>query len=328
MLRPYGKFPVLKPKLREQILEEVVLCPLEIRSFAYSKEEWTKYVMFLLLREFSEWEGFMSKEYRYKKSWKILVALVVAMVMGFSMCMIFIPPKGFWMVVFVVVLLLLAILLLIIMYIRRAGICISVEGNAVIYKDHRKEKKILFNTISHLKFNLFTDVGLKIVSENNTIQISTGLQNISDFLQELKNAINQKELSINYDRKKFFSFFKMAVSEDQSWARGDPIFWKSNVITILSAVIGAVCAISSRLSSFEVFMWILLSMFWPSVCYSYAEEIFRRRLLKQIDEQSLTYPPRDIAYEKALYRKVLIFGALIYIVISIVAALFSIIIKK
>jgi hypothetical protein len=284
----------------------------------------------------------MSKEYQYIKN--IRSENIANIVIVFSICLIPLlftqilelrgknmlgfPPKGFYMVMFGAASL-LAILVSIVEYIRKVGIRVSVEGDAIIYKDRRKEKKILFNTISHLKFYLVSS-GIKIVSENNTIQLFMGLQNISDFLQELKNAIDQKELSINYDRKKFFSFFKGAVYLDQRWARMYSISWKFIVIIILSSIITeAVCAISSRLSSSGViFWWILLSIVWPYICYSYAENIFRRRLVKQIDEQSLTYPPRDIAYEKALYRKVLIFGALIYIVISIVAALFSIIIKK
>ena len=274
----------------------------------------------------------MSKEYQYKKN--IRLVSIASIVMVFSLLLIITLamqilglmgknmlgfPINFMMVVFGAALL-LTILLSIMRYIRKVGICVSVEGDAIIYKDRLKEKKILFNTISHLKFHLFSsDSWIKIASENNTIQISIGLQNISDFLQELKNAIDQKEPSINYDRMRFFSFFKMAVSSDQGLARMYPIFWKFMVIIILSAVIGAVCAILSRPSSFGVIWWILLSMLWPTICYSYAENIFGRRLVKQIDEQSFTYPPRDIAYEKALYRKVLIFGALIYIVISIVA---------
>ena len=162
---------------------------------------------------------------------------------------------------------------------------------------------------------------IKIVSKNNTIRLTVVLQNIGDFLQELKNALDQNGLSSCYDRKKFFRFFKTAVYADQSWTRLYSIFSKFILATVLSAIIGVIYAISTHLSILGIILWVILSTLWPTIICIYTEFIFVRRIAKQSNEESFKCPPQDRTYEKAFYRKAVLFGTLIYFIIATFACI-------
>jgi hypothetical protein len=89
-----------------------------------------------------------------------------------------------------------------------------------IYTNRKGVIIIPFDTITHLKFPSvkYTGGWIKIVSPKNSIRLTVVIQDIGDFLQELKNALDRKEFSNCYNRKKMFSFFKTAEFSNQCWS--------------------------------------------------------------------------------------------------------------
>lgn len=271
----------------------------------------------------------MNKEYRYRKHIRwgqyLIPALFIFLIIilwGVALFVVFM--KGIASKALIAGVPLFSFLLILegsllwYIYYRMAGIRVSVGEDALIYRNRRGEKNIPFDAISCLKFPSIPYTGgwIKIISKSNTIRLTVVLQNIGDFLQELKNALDHKGLCGCYDRRKFFRFLKTSVYADQSWERLYSIFRKLILATVLSASAGGIYAISTGLGIFRIISWIALSIIWPAAIYLYAEFMFARRLAKQSNEELFTCPPRDKAYEKSLYLKTAIFGISFYFIVS------------
>jgi len=205
-------------------------------------------------------------------------------------------------------------------YWRMAGVCISLNGESIIYKYRRGEKRIPFDNISHLKFFSFPYLGgwIKIISKDHTIRLTVALENISNFLQELKTALDQRGLSDVYDRAKFFSFLKTAVVVEQSGTRLYTIFWKLILITIVAGGIGFIFAMLSHYGIQGMKFWIIISALWPTVIYLASEIIFAWRIAKKSVKESFSCPPPDPVYERIVYRKAILIGTALYLGVSIV----------
>jgi len=200
------------------------------------------------------------------------------------------------------------------LYYRLAGISVSIGDEAIVYKHRRGKKRIPFDEITGLKFPSARYVGgwIKIISKNDTIRLTTAVENISDFLQELKASLDNRRLSDRYDRAQFFRFLKTAVYLGQSWARAYLVLWRLVVLTIFSAVIGFVLAVLGSPGSLGRVVWVSVSFLWPTVVYLATEVVFARRIAKGSDEESFTCPSRDIVYETILYDKAVRLGASLY----------------
>lgn len=207
------------------------------------------------------------------------------------------------------------------LYWRIAGISITFNDKAIFYKYRGGEKIIQFDEIIYLKFSSLPYLGgwIKIASKTDTIRLTVALSNIGDFLKKLKEALDNRGLSDRYHTEKFFRFFKTAVSMDQSWQRLYKIFWKLILITVIAGIIGFVFVRFLQYQKQSIKPWLMISALWPTIIYSFTEIIFARRIAKKSAKESFTCPPRDIAYEKSIYRKAILIGVLLYFAVSAVA---------
>ena len=149
----------------------------------------------------------MSKEYRYRNHIRwgqyVIPILFGFIVIGLCGCLgiplasesmslpalLLVPALSF-------ILLLEGILLWYLFY-RLAGICVSISDDAIIYKYRRGEKRIQLDSISRLKFPSLPYVGgwVKITSKNDKIRLTVVVEDIGDFLQELKASLDNRGLS-------------------------------------------------------------------------------------------------------------------------------------
>ena len=53
--------------------------------------------------------------------------------------------------------------------------------------------------------------------------------------------------------------------------------------------------------------------------YVFTEVVFGLRIAREADEEAFTFPPRDTAYERAVYHKALRWGGLMYLAASAAA---------
>ncbi|HIJ66500.1 MAG TPA: hypothetical protein HPP77_11185 [Candidatus Hydrogenedentes bacterium] len=203
------------------------------------------------------------------------------------------------------VVLLLEALLLWYLFYRMAGVRVFIEKDWVVYRSHTSEKHISFHDIIELKFPSVRYVGgwVKIVSHSDAIRLTVVLEDIGDFLQELKTALDNRNLSHRYDRAKFFRFLKTAIYADHSWARLYSIFWKLILITVLSVAVGLFFAMVAGTGILGLILWLSASFYWPLAVWIGAEIVLMRTVGAESVEETFTFPIRDTAYEKAVYRK-------------------------
>ncbi|HIJ66245.1 MAG TPA: hypothetical protein HPP77_09885 [Candidatus Hydrogenedentes bacterium] len=95
---------------------------------------------------------------------------------------------------------------------RVAGVAVSVDKECLIYKSRTGEKHIPFDDITELRSPLipYLNGWVKIVSGHDVIRLTIFLEDIGDFLEELKAALDSRGLSDRYDRAKLARFLKTA----------------------------------------------------------------------------------------------------------------------
>ena len=271
----------------------------------------------------------MGKEYRYRKhiSWMQYALPIISFIFCIIVLLTFLRIPFFTSKPHLLLPLLIAFAFYTLFlcgilwypFYRLAGIRISVDEEAIVYKFRRGEKRIPFESISQLKFPSvrYTGGWVKIISQEHTIRLTVVVENIGDFLQELKNGLDKKGLSDLYDKAKLFNFLKTASYADYSWARLYMIFGKLVLFTILNIIIALVFSALAQTGPFIMALWTLISILFPLTVYLIKEFTFARRIAKKSDEKSFILPPRDTAHEQVVFRKALINGELLYFGISI-----------
>ncbi len=108
---------------------------------------------------------------------------------------------------------------------RFTKVRVSTEDDALVYRNAKGETRILYRSISELKFPSVRYLGgwIKIISRDDSIRLTVVVEGIALFLCELKLGLHRNESSALYDNEKFFRFFKTAAYCDESWARSHEI---------------------------------------------------------------------------------------------------------
>lgn len=271
----------------------------------------------------------MGKEYRYRKHirWGQYVicaffALLFLFMVGIGGYLAWTPKATFTVIpfAFFAIVELIAGGVLWYSYYRLAGTVISVDHNAIVYKCRGSEKRFPIENV-YLEFAAIRYFGgwLKIKSKKDTIRITVVLEDINGFVQELKAALDNKQLSNHYDSHKLFSFLKTAVYTDQNWERMYAIFGKLFLmifvisITILNGYVFATIPIWGIIVAL---FWVFFSTAWIVTAYTIAEIILMRQVAKKSVETTFTFPPRDMSYEKQVFDKTITWGGITYLLVS------------
>ncbi len=203
-------------------------------------------------------------------------------------------------------------------YRRLAVTRVSFDEQGIVWYRGRNRTHLPFEEISKLSFPSVSYTGgwIKIVYGDKKFRLTVVLENISGFLAELKSALDDRGLSERYDQTKFFKFTKTATYSDQSWDRFYSIFWKLLALSGLAVILGLAFATLNGSGFLGILVWTTASLLWPIAVWVVAELILMRRFAKRCDKNSLTCPPRDIPYEKALLQKGALWGTVIYLAVS------------
>ena len=197
---------------------------------------------------------------------------------------------------------------------RLASVGVSIDDDCLVYDSSHAHVTIALEQITRLTFPSIRYVGgwVKVVSQERNIRLTVVLEGIAEFLQELKAALDRKGLQDRYDRRAFFRFLKTAAISDQSWERLYSIFWKGALLSVLTALMGYALAGLNGTGVLGKVWWTAISFYWPTVVFIVTEVAFARRLAKEADEEPFTFPPRDVTYERAVYRGAVWWGCLTY----------------
>jgi hypothetical protein len=110
-----------------------------------------------------------------------------------------------------------------------------------------------------------------------------------------------------------FKFFKLATLADQSWDRFSSEFWKACGGVLAGGVLGLMISIALGGDAIEIVLWVGASLVWSLIVWLLPEMVFLRRLAKSADEESFTCAPRDLAWEKEVYRRTIAWGLALYL---------------
>ena len=201
------------------------------------------------------------------------------------------------------------------LYWRLAGIAISLERDALVYRHRRGEDRLPYDRIGPLGFPSARYLGgwVALRSGEKTIRLTVVVEGIGALLRELKAALDARGLSASYDAKRLYAFMKTAEFSDQGWERTYEVFWTLVLATLGAALVGVLFALLVHARGGAMLLWIVVSTLWPVFIYATAEVLFGRRIAKLSDEASFTCPPRDRAWERAIYRKAMMWGAGLYL---------------
>jgi len=131
-------------------------------------------------------------------------------------------------IVFVIVILIVLIIMLLevgIIYLvllkRFKSINVTLTDDAIVYNNAKKQIIIPYEDIQKLVFPSvkYTGGWIKIVYKGGSIRLTVVLEHIGDFVYELKQKMDDREMAHVYNEKKLVSFFKTAVFADESWER-------------------------------------------------------------------------------------------------------------
>jgi hypothetical protein len=201
------------------------------------------------------------------------------------------------------------------MYWRLAGIAIRVQPDAFVYRNRSGEKRLAYDRIGPLHFPGAPYLGgwVALRAGDETVRLTVVVEGIGELLRELKAALDARGLSASYQRGRLYAFMKTAEYADQSWERIYEVFWKLVLATLGGVLAGVLFALLVHARGGAMLLWILISALWPVLVYSAAEVVFGRRVAKRSDEASFSCPPRDPQWERAVYRKAILWGAGLYL---------------
>ena len=204
------------------------------------------------------------------------------------------------------------------LYYRLAGVCIALEDDALVYRSRAGEERLPFDRLLSLASPSVRYAGgwLTARTEEKAVRIPVGVKGVGELLRGLKTALDARGLSDRYDRAQLFRFLKTAEFADQSWERVYGIFWKYLLATLAGAALGVVLGLLASAHPLVIISGATVSALWPTGIYLATEILFGRRLAKLSEEASLTCPPRDREWERAVYRKVMAWGLGSYLVFA------------
>ena len=193
--------------------------------------------------------------------------------------------------------------------------------DGIVYRNVKGETFVAYEDITELRFPSIKYAGgwLKIVHRHGDIKLTVVLENIGEFLKNLREELDKRGMQEVYDEKAIYSFYKTAYYSDQSWERvysyirGLLLFIGGNL------TISLIFVALTKNDGFR-FIAVITAALFPTIAFIVSEVIIGRKLARGASEESFTVPARDKVFEIKTYKR--IFG--IYSVVYILFLAFSV----
>jgi len=205
---------------------------------------------------------------------------------------------------------------------RFKSISVSLTEDAIVYNNSKTQTIVPYEEIEKLEFPSIKYTGgwVKIVHKGGNIRLTVVLENIGDFICELKKKLQEKNMTQVYHEKKFFSFLKTAVFSDESWDRiycnlklHLGLFYGCMVMTIVMLKLNEYSSYSK--------LFILGSLFTPLLGYLLGEIIIGSKVKKRVKEVESIIMPRDRDFEQKVIRLCGIGATFVYLFVILVFVL-------
>ncbi|MBS5936997.1 hypothetical protein E5347_01065 [Clostridium sartagoforme] len=194
---------------------------------------------------------------------------------------------------------------------------VKLDEEAIIYNNKKKKIVIPYDDIISMRYPSIRYTGgwMEIKYNGGKIRLTVVLENIGDFMYNLKEILDKRGRSAVYNEKKSFNFFKTATFSDESWERIYKIYKYLLSIEYLSVFIAIF------LSRFGViqnnFTSIIVFFLAPTIGYLISEIIIGTRVSKRVVHDEFRVIPRDLSKETKFARILIAVSTLICIFIMV-----------
>ena len=211
------------------------------------------------------------------------------------------------------------LLIYLIMYKRFKKINVTLTEDRIIYNNAKGEIIIPYENIKALKFPSIKYTGgwLKIKHSNGNIRLTVVLENIGDMVKNLKNKLDEKNMSDVYDEKSMHKFFKTAKYSDQSWERVYEYFKFLIFFIVINLGVGAIFSGFIIQVPIKIFVFIG-SIIGPLIPFLISEIIIGRKLAKGGSKEEFSVPERDKPFENRMYKWIFGIYTIIYFILLII----------
>lgn len=275
----------------------------------------------------------MDKQYVYRKHlrhpYKYLITLLVFFIVVYIACAAaFIltsqdMDRGLGIIIFAIVGVVISgiisvefIVLYFVLFRRFKKISVTLTDEGIVYNNINGVTNVPYEEITALSFPSISYVGgwLKIVHKNGNIKLTVVLENIGDFLKNLKYKLDA--MNFKYDEKKLYNFYKTAGFSDQSWERlYEYIKWLLLFVTLNAAI--SVIFIGFGLGKGLAFFLVISSIIMPAIVFIIAEVIIGRKLAKGASMENFSVPDRDKNFELTVYKWAFGIYTVLYLIVNI-----------
>jgi len=202
------------------------------------------------------------------------------------------------------------------------NISISLNDEGITYNNIKGTQFIDYKSIQAIKFPSMKYLGgwVKIKSSGQTIRLTVVLENIGEFVKELKEKLDERGMSNLYNDKKLYNFCKTGIYIDHSWAR---LYEKMKISSILYFVGMILAIVYSDLINKHGFalLYTLLLMLYPFIVYIVGEIILSRKFSNKVKQEGHLIYERDRTQENTIYRNIYIALGILIVIFLIVSAI-------
>lgn len=215
------------------------------------------------------------------------------------------------------IVILLELLLIYALFFRRFKyISVTLDEQGITYMNIKKQIFIPYEDIRMIKFPSIKYMGgwTKIVYGNGNIRLTVVLENIGEFMGELKQKLDERNMMEVYNEKRFFSFYKTGVYADESWGRlyGNILV---QILTYLTCAVITIMTLALLGGSENNNMLIYASFLVPVLGYLISEIIIGYLVHKRVVENCYELLPRNKELEKKIFIICNFLFAIIYMII-------------
>jgi hypothetical protein len=201
-----------------------------------------------------------------------------------------------------------------VLYKRFKNISTTLTNEGIIYRNIKGETFIAYEDIQELRFPSIKYAGgwLKIVHKHGDIRLTVVLENIGEFLKNLKEELDQRGMFQVYDEKAIYSFYKTAYYSDQSWQRVYDYIKGLLLFVFGNLAISVIFAALTKNDGFR-FISVITGSLFPTIAFLIAEAIVGRKLAIGASKEDFSVPARDKTFELKTYRRVFGIYSVVYI---------------
>lgn len=203
---------------------------------------------------------------------------------------------------------------------RLASTMVKLDHEGIHFENKKETIFINYEDIEKVENPSIKYLGgwIKIVSPSKTIRLTVVLESIHEFIIDLKQQLDDRDLSDVYNEKKLFNFFKTAAYSDMSWVRFYRLFFKLLMFQISAAIIPIIIIIlTDNLTNTLAYLIMIISIFIPTIAYLISEIFLVIGMRQNIKQKGFSIIHNDTEYENKVYKGAIIIGTILYVFLSL-----------